>query len=39
MVIARNLIKEASELAHLGAYIPGETQRAYKTGTPDKTGS
>ena len=33
MVIARNLIKEAGELAHLQAYIPRETQRTYKNGT------
>jgi len=39
MVIARNLIKEASELEHLAAYIPKEAQRSYKAGTPDKTGS
>jgi butyryl-CoA dehydrogenase len=32
MVIARNLIKEASELEHLAAYIPSETQHTYKSG-------
>jgi hypothetical protein len=30
MVVARNLIKEASELAHLDPYIPRETQSSYK---------
>jgi hypothetical protein len=39
MVIARNLIKEAADLAHLSAYIPSEAQRSYKTGTPDTTGA
>ncbi|MCC7011261.1 MAG: acyl-CoA dehydrogenase family protein [Planctomycetes bacterium] len=33
MVIARNLIKEVGDLAHLQAYIPSETQRTYKNGT------
>jgi alkylation response protein AidB-like acyl-CoA dehydrogenase len=32
MVIARNLIKEANELAHLAAYIPTEVQKTYKDG-------
>jgi butyryl-CoA dehydrogenase len=41
MVIARNLIKEANELAHLLAYIPTEVQKTYKadgviTGDPAK---
>ena len=32
LVIARNLIKEAEQLAHLEAYIPRETQRSYQEG-------
>jgi butyryl-CoA dehydrogenase len=32
LVIARNLIKEAEQLAHLDAYIPRETQRSYQKG-------
>ena len=32
MVIARNLVKEVSELAHLVPYIPGEVQQTYKNG-------
>ncbi len=30
MVVARNLIKEAEALAHLGDYIPVEVQQSYK---------
>jgi hypothetical protein len=30
IVIARNLIKEASELEHLEAYIPREVQKSYE---------
>jgi len=30
LVIARNLIKETTELEHLSAYIPQETQASYK---------
>ncbi|NUP96196.1 MAG: acyl-CoA dehydrogenase family protein, partial [Planctomycetaceae bacterium] len=32
MVIARNLVKEVSELSHLVPYIPGEVQKTYKNG-------
>jgi butyryl-CoA dehydrogenase len=32
MVIARNLVKEAGELAHLAAYLPVEVQKTYKDG-------
>jgi len=38
LVIARNLIKEASELAHLEAYVPQEAQESY-SGAPAKTGA
>jgi butyryl-CoA dehydrogenase len=31
LVIARNLIKEAGELAHLEPYIPTETQQSYRS--------
>jgi alkylation response protein AidB-like acyl-CoA dehydrogenase len=34
MVIARNLVKEADELAHLKAYIPTETQKSYRASAP-----
>ncbi len=30
MVIARHLVREASELEHLAAYIPSEVQRSYR---------
>jgi len=32
MVIARNLVKEVSELSHLVPYIPGEVQQTYRNG-------
>lgn len=34
MVIARNLVKEGEELAHLRPYIPTETQKSYRAGAP-----
>jgi hypothetical protein len=32
MVIARNLVKEVNDLAHLVPYIPGEVQQTYTNG-------
>ena len=32
LVIARHLIRDAAELAHLGEYIPTETQATYASG-------
>lgn len=38
LVIARNLIKEANDLAHLEAYVPQESQQSYSD-APAKTGA
>jgi butyryl-CoA dehydrogenase len=38
MVVARNLIKEASQLGHLDAYIPREEQRGYRRGVAATEG-
>ena len=36
IVIARHLVKEASDLEHLEAYIPREEQKSYQEGVPAK---